>query len=49
MLSNVQKETLQNRQKLSMSLTIVFLMVISILFAVVQDFSSEDIAEAIGF
>ena len=49
MLSNVQKETLQNRQKLSMSLTIVFLMVTSTLLAVVQDFSSEDIAETTGF
>ena len=49
MLSNVQKETLQNRQKLSMSLTIVFLMVTSTLLAVVQDFSSDDILETTGF
>jgi hypothetical protein len=49
MLSNVQKETLQNRQKLTMSLTIVFLMVTSTLLAVVQDFSSDDVAETAGF
>ena len=49
MLSNVQKETLQNRQKLSMSLTIVFLMLTSTLLAVVQDFSAEDETETIGF
>ena len=49
MLSNVHKETLQNRQKLSMSLTIVFLMLTSTLLAVVQDFSAEDETETIGF
>ena len=43
------KKTLQNRQKLSMSLTIVFLMLTSTLLAVVQDFSAEDETETIGF
>ena len=49
MLSNVQNETLQNRQKLSMSLTIVFLMLTSTLLAVVQDFSADERSEANGF
>ena len=49
MLSNVQKETLQNRQKLSMSLTIVFLMLTSTLLAVVQDFSAEEPTDTSGF
>ena len=49
MLSNVQKETLHNRQKLSMSLTIVFLMLASTLLAVVQDFSEANTAETTGF
>ena len=49
MLSNIQNETLQNRQKLSMSLTIVFLMLTSTLLAVVQDFSADEPSEANGF
>tara|TARA_B110000459_G_scaffold180255_1_gene206833 strand:- start:961 stop:9060 length:8100 start_codon:yes stop_codon:yes gene_type:complete len=49
MLSNVQNETLQTRQKLTMSLTIVFLMLTSTLLAVVQDFSSDDVVEITGF
>ena len=49
MLSKTQLETISQRQKLTMSLTIVILMVTSTMLVLVQDLSSEEITPTYVF
>ena len=49
MLSKKHLETISHRQKLTMSLTIIILMLTSTMLALVQDFSSEETAQTVTF
>jgi hypothetical protein len=49
MLSKNHLETISHRQKLTMSMTIIILMLTSTMLALVQDFSSEETAQTVTF
>ena len=49
MLSKNHLETISHRQKITMSMTIIILMLTSTMLALVQDFSSEETAQTVTF